>query len=847
MKLGDDMKVKNARILMVVLAAVAVAAIGVTPVLAAAETPLAVSGLRAEAGAQGPVVHLQVAGNPDTVHYSPQPGVWVVEMPAATWDAEIGSVTAPEAGIQRAELSTVDEFGRRATRLTVWLTEPAQLDLTPTGDGLDLVFSHAEKAAAPAPPVAADAEAGQRAAVESAPEKGAPEVEKAAVPPEDVAAENVPAKKQVAAASPPVSPAGSLLGVTPTASADGLVVRLRGDGTLTGRAFTLKNPDRVVVDLPGVVNRVKRTLYRVDGAAANRVRVAQFRAVPEPITRLVVDLDGPQPYSFSSTAEGGELLVGSTDAESVHASAAKGIIEFSRSHPEAEKTAQATVEPDRPVAPEAAEEPQAAAVQAVEQDRTVSQPETAVMSDSAPVHTLPPVVTASDSAAKPRNRSPWVADPSQLIEQGSAKEIVGLPAGKKDYQTKEVESEERQFTGEPITLTLKDADIKDVLRTFAQLTNLNIVVDPSVSGSVTVELHDVPWDQALDLILRINGLDYVLENNVLRVAPIAKLASEKTAAAKFMEDQENAKPLKTVLKPLSYAQADEIAGLLGKESYLLSKRGSVTVDKRTNQLIIRDTIDRVEGIIRLIESLDTPTQQVVIEGRIVETTRDFSHELGVNWGFSGVMDAAHGNDTGLNFPNSISTNGRVALERGSNGVVSVTFGDILNTFNLDFLLSAAESDGMVRIVSSPRVTTQNNQKATVRSGLQIPVQTVANNTVTVQYQDATLRLEVTPQITAEGTVMLDLNIKKQEPVQGVNVQGGQNSPIFTRDAQTKLLVRDGGTTVIAGIYQLNDQTNINRVPGLAKIPILGFLFRNKYVFNRHDELLIFITPRIVKY
>ena len=290
-----------------------------------------------------------------------------------------------------------------------------------------------------------------------------------------------------------------------------------------------------------------------------------------------------------------------------------------------------------------------------------------------------------------------------------------------------------------------------------------------------------------------------------------------------------------------------MAGLLSSDSYLLSDRGSVTVDQRTNTLIIRDVVDRVEGILRLIDSLDLPTPQVVIEGRIVETTRDFSRELGVSWGFSGIMDAEHGNDTGLTFPNSIEVDGAVDLARGANGVLAMTFGDILNTFNLDFLLSASEADGQVRIVSTPRVTTQNLQKASIRSGLQIPVQTVANNTVTVQYVDATLRLEVTPQITAEGTVNLDINIKKQEPVIGVGVEGAQNAPIFTRDAETQLLVRDGGTTVIAGIYQINDQNSENRVPGLHKIPIFGWLFKNKGVFKRHDELLIFITPRIVKY
>ena len=445
-------------------------------------------------------------------------------------------------------------------------------------------------------------------------------------------------------------------------------------------------------------------------------------------------------------------------------------------------------------------------------------------------------------------RSPFVADSSQMIEHAPAAQVLNAPTIRAEtYKTTEVDSQEQQFTGEPISLSLKDADVRDVLKTFSALTQLNIIIDPGVGGSVTVELRDVPWDQALDLILRINGLDYVLENNVLRVATNAKLAAEKSAKANLDKQRELAKPLKTVLKPLSYAKASYIAGLLAGDTYLLSDRGSVTTDERTNTLIIRDVVDRVEGALRLIDSLDQPTPQVVIEGRIVETTRDFSRELGVSWGFSGVMDASHGNDTGLDFPNSIEVDGAVNLRKGDAGVLAFSFGDILNTFNLDFLLSAAESDGLLRIVSTPRVTTQNLMQASIRSGLQIPVQTVANNTVTVQYVDATLRLQVTPQITAEGTVNLDIDIKKQEAALALAVQGGNNVPIFTRDAQTQLLVRDGGTTVIAGIYQINDQDNEDRVPGLHKIPIFGALFKNKGTFKRHDELLIFITPRIVKY
>ena len=237
----------------------------------------------------------------------------------------------------------------------------------------------------------------------------------------------------------------------------------------------------------------------------------------------------------------------------------------------------------------------------------------------------------------------------------------------------------------------------------------------------------------------------------------------------------------------------------------------------------------------------------IIEARVVETTRTFSQALGVTWGYTALADASHGTTTGLKFPNNVTSTGRVSLAQPGNGTISITIGDILNSFNLDFQLAAAEANGLVKIVSSPKVTAQNNEKAHIQSGILLPIQTVANNTVTVQYVDATLSLDVTPQITAEGTVLLDIDLKKREPLQGINLQSGQNAPISTRDAKTRVMVRDGGTTVIGGIYQFTDNDQRNGIPGLNKLPIIGALFRNKAVSTQHDELLIFITPRIVKY
>ena len=817
-ELGDGMMNMNVRVL--VVAAICVLLGWFYPGNAAASLPT-LHGLTAEAGSSGPVIHLRTDDALETVHYSPQPGVWVIEMPEAEWEQGSGILTDPSLGIERAELSEVDEFGKRVTRLTVWLVEPSQLRLDTAPGGLDLVFASFSSGAGPVtkPEPSREPLVAVVAAVEPA---------------------------------PPLTGATNLFDVIPVGSSQGVVIELKGDGALSGTAFTLPDPDRLVIDLQGVVKRFDRSIYPVGTGPVRQVRVAQNRTVPEPVTRIVVDLNDEARYVFEETADGAVIRVteiGGSFPESEPAVIAQNEIVTETEYVVARNDIEPATQPnyESPVI----EEP---VVEEAVVSSTLFELPDAAESESSDDWAQPSAVE-SDWAAEVvveqepvAERSPFVADPSQMIEHAPAAQVLNAPTTRADtYETTEVDSQEQQFTGEPISLSLKDADIRDVLKTFSALTQLNIIIDPGVGGSVTVELRDVPWDQALDLILRINGLDYVLENNVLRVATNAKLAAEKSAKANLDKQREAAKPLKTVLKPLSYAKASYVSGLLSNDSYLLSDRGTVTTDERTNTLIIRDVVDRVEGVLRLIESLDQPTPQVVIEGRIVETTRDFSRELGVSWGFDGVMNAQHGNDTGLDFPNSVEVSGDVELARGNQGFLAFSFGDILNTFNLDFLLSAAETDGLLRIVSTPRVTTQNLMQASIRSGLQIPVQTIANNTVTVQYVDATLRLQVTPQITAEGTVNLEIDIKKQEAVLAAAVVGGNNVPIFTRDAQTQLLVRDGGTTVIAGIYQINDQENENRIPGLYKIPLFGSLFKNKGTFKRHDELLIFITPRIVKY
>jgi type IV pilus assembly protein PilQ len=328
----------------------------------------------------------------------------------------------------------------------------------------------------------------------------------------------------------------------------------------------------------------------------------------------------------------------------------------------------------------------------------------------------------------------------------------------------------------------------------------------------------------------------------MRIATTSKLQAEEGDRARLAEARQAAEPTRTVIKKLSYSKAAEIVPVLQS---VMSKRGAIVVDQRTNTLIIRETPTYLPAVLQLIDNLDTATPQVVIESRIVETTKSLGRSLGINWQVQGKATNETGNTTNLIFPNSIKGGLNVGLGNGPT-VASLVLGNILNTFNLDMALTAAENQGLLKIISSPKVTSLTNTPALIQSGVQIPVQTTVNNTTTVIYVDATLKLDVTPQITAEGTIMLTVNVMKREPAVALNLALGQNVPLTIREYRGQVLVKDGGTTVIGGIFQINDQDQYNMIPGLWKIPVLGNLFKNKTRTEKHDELLIFITPRILR-
>jgi type IV pilus secretin PilQ/predicted competence protein len=420
----------------------------------------------------------------------------------------------------------------------------------------------------------------------------------------------------------------------------------------------------------------------------------------------------------------------------------------------------------------------------------------------------------------------------------------------------------RQFTGHPISLDFQGADLRAVLRTFAEISGLNIVIDPAIQGTVDVALRDVPWDQALDIILRANKLGYSVDGTIVRIAPNSVLKSEEDERKALLESQNDASQLGTLQRQLSYAKGEEVATLL-KSANVLTKRGQANVDPRTNTLIVRDVPSQFPEITSLIDGIDRAQPQVEIEARIVQTNKSYARALGVQWGFGGKVDPTLGNTTNLAFPNNGSLTGRSGVTQGpatgattgqptavnlpvsgASSAVGLALGSVNGAFNLDVALSALESSGNGRLLSTPRVTTQNNVAAEMTQGVQIPIQTVSNNTVTVSFKDAALTLKVTPQITSANTVIMLISVENATP--DFSRQVNNIPPINTQRANTQVLVSDGQTTVIGGIYVSNSTVSSDKTPGLGNVPLLKWLFKRDRVDESNTELLIFITPRIIK-
>lgn len=418
------------------------------------------------------------------------------------------------------------------------------------------------------------------------------------------------------------------------------------------------------------------------------------------------------------------------------------------------------------------------------------------------------------------------------------------------------------YRGERMSLNFQNIDIRSLLQVFADFTNLNIVTSDSVTGTLSLRLKDVPWDQALQIVLDSKGLASRRNGNVLWVAPRGELATKEKAELESQQQVTELEPLRSQVFRLNYQRADDVRNMLlgtgtgaagATASRILSKRGSLTSDARTNQLFVSDIPSKLEEVQAFLLKIDIPVRQVMIEARIVEADDTFSRNLGAKLGFAAKSNGSGIGNTYSNVVSPVTTNGTwdnsSALSLPANGINGVNAASVaVSLFNagagrfLALELSALEADGRGKIISSPRVVTADNIKALIEQGTELPYQAATSSGATsVQFRKANLKLEVTPKITPDGNVFLDVDVNKDS----VGTQTTNGFAINTKHVQTQVLVENGGTVVIGGIYTQNERTDVNKVPLLGDIPVLGNLFKSTAKTNDRTELLVFLTPRVL--
>ncbi|VAX30602.1 Type IV pilus biogenesis protein PilQ [hydrothermal vent metagenome] len=430
---------------------------------------------------------------------------------------------------------------------------------------------------------------------------------------------------------------------------------------------------------------------------------------------------------------------------------------------------------------------------------------------------------------------------SRKVDSGEARNKVNREEGLLAESAREIVA--GKYTGRKISLDFQDADIIPIFRLLADVSGYNVVVDPQVKGKVTIKLINVPWDQALDLIMKTHNLGMVLEGNIIRIAPLSVLVKEREEAIKAKDAARKAEPLVTKVFPISYADVSKVKSAID-QGKILSERGNVSVDQRISSLIIKDVPSNMPKVERLIRTLDQSTPQVMIEARIVEVNTNVSQEFGVRWGFVANASNRLSNVGGLtpyvvDFP---------AAGAGPGSGSGITFGflNAARTLSLNVELSALETTGQLKIVSNPRIITVDNQEAFISQGKSIPVRKLTSEgTVSTEFKDVKLELKVKPHITPDGSVILSVEAKKEELDPTIpSVEGVPGTD--KKEAKTNVIIKDGETLVIGGIYKTVNNNSESGVPSLKDIPFFGWLFKNKKKEAQTNELLIFITPRIIK-
>jgi len=666
-------------------------------------------------------------------------------------------------------------------------------------------------------------------------------------------------------------------------------------------SFSVANPARVALDIPSSVNAVGRNVVEINQGDLRSVNIVQAQGR----SRVVLNLKRPLTHAVS--VDGKRILValgGATDTTTFRATSAA-----------AETPAAATTATAEAAAPAAAYTTSVGAQRrtlrgvdfrrgAEGEGRVVidlSDPNTNVdirqQGNTVVVDflntTLPdslkrrldvsdfatPVTNVT--ASQQGNNTRLVVEPRGLWEhnayQSDTRFVLEVRPVKEDPQ-RLFQGTRQGYQGERLSLNFQNVDVRSLLQVIADFTNLNIITSDSVGGTITLRLKDVPWDQALDIILQSKGLDMRKNGNVLLVAPRDEIATKEKLELESRNQISELEPLRSEAFVVNYQKADEVRRLLvDGQQRLLSKRGSVVVDPRTNQLFVQDTTARLEEVRRLILRIDIPVPQVLIEARIVEADDKFSRSLGMRiGGTSGyprnVGGGAYGSAGGMGTTSATGPGGTVTtttgVGTGGGGINTPSLTSTANFVNLpaqgiggfnpggialtlvnaslsqviSLELSALEQDGRGKVISSPRVVTADKVKAVIEQGTEIPYQQATSSGATsVSFRKAVLKLEVTPQITPEGAIFMDVKVNKD--TRGAETLSGP--AIDTKNVQTQVLVENGGTVVLGGIYEQTDRRQVTKVPWLGDIPYVGWLFKNESRINDKTELIIFITPKIV--
>jgi len=631
------------------------------------------------------------------------------------------------------------------------------------------------------------------------------------------------------------------------------------------KGYTTDSPARIALDLPGVASQLATKTRDLGSGNARSATVVEANDR----TRLIINLTQLAPYD--ARVEGNTLFV--VVGQGTRASAPRPAAKTPRATPVA--------------APARTYAPVARAIRGVDFQRGTAGEGNVVIDLSDP--TIAPDIQEHDGKiilnfARTQLPEPLrvrldvkdFATPVQFVNAGVSGDratITVEPGGTFDYSTYQTDNkltvsirpltiddlqkrnaDRNSYSGEKLSLNFQDIDVRSVLQLIADFTNLNLVASDTVQGGITLRLQNVPWDQALDLVLKTKGLDKRKVGNVLLVAPADEIAARERQELESQKQIAELAPLRRELLQVNYAKAADIAKLFQSVTSAEAKvdeRGSITVDERTNNIIAYQTQDRLDELRRIVAQLDIPVRQVMIEARIVEANVDYDKSLGVRWGGSiqnkgnwNTSGVSNGSSTTIGTPGSTSTNSPFVDMGTVNNTSGIGIAFITDNVLLDLELTAMEKTGNGEIVSQPKVVTSDKETAKILKGTEIPYQEASSSGATsVSFKEASLSLEVTPQITPDNRIIMEVKVTKDEPDYLNKVQ--DVPPIKKNEVNAKVLVSDGETIVIGGVFSNTQSKVVDKVPFLGDVPYLGRLFRRDVVSEKKSELLVFLTPRIM--